>query len=62
MLRLWKCVMRNFERLIVEGLAWMHDCLYLGTVHHLVACVFSWRSGNAAIPEPNDRSKRLKEA
>jgi hypothetical protein len=66
----------ELRTLIVEGLTWIHDCQYLnlglyrrsrdwllmGTVHHLIACVFSWRRGDAAMPEPNGRYKRLKEA
>ncbi|WP_327409900.1 hypothetical protein OG458_28530 [Streptomyces sp. NBC_01281] len=68
---------RNEElrTLIVDGLTWIHDCHYfdlglyqrsrewmlMGTVHHLIACVFSWRRGDTAMPEPNGRYKRLKE-
>ncbi|MFB9509949.1 hypothetical protein ACFFS2_32625 [Streptomyces aurantiacus] len=62
--------------LIVEGLTLIHDSRYynlgvyrrsrewllMGTVHHLIACVFAWRRDDSTMPEPNGRYKRLKEA
>lgn len=66
----------ELRTLIVDGLTWIHECQYfnlgpyrrsrewllMGTVHHLIACVFAWRRGDADMPEPNGRYKRLKEA
>ncbi|MEV7243373.1 hypothetical protein AB0N92_19300 [Streptomyces sp. NPDC093248] len=66
----------NLRVLLVDGLTWIQDCQFLnlgpyrrsrdwlmmGTIHHLIACVFAWRRGDASMPEPNGRYKRLKEA
>ncbi|MFF5918610.1 hypothetical protein ACFY8C_09705 [Streptomyces flavochromogenes] len=66
----------ELRSLIIDGLMWIHECQYfnlgpygrsrewllMGTVHHLIACLFAWRRSDPAMPEPNGRYKRLKEA
>ncbi|MGW5582457.1 hypothetical protein [Streptomyces sp. NPDC003857] len=66
----------RLRTLLLEGLAWIHDWewvelglyrrsrewLMQGTIQHLMDCLFAWRRGDAAMPKPNGRYSRYKEA
>ncbi|MFJ3580974.1 hypothetical protein ACIPPS_01885 [Streptomyces sp. NPDC090127] len=66
----------QLRTLLTDGLGWIHDWewvelgpyrrsrewLMQGTIHHLLECVFAWRRCDVALPEPNGRYLRYKEA